>query len=200
MNLLRLSHEREVSGMLGILGAVLAPSSSIYVSSPITTGPRLIRWHEAKSRSDAQNSFEQEVLRPNLAKAKEAVAIIRETAQVPVIDPTALPEQEEWTQDDYRFLWGRVIELFALEVVFLEGWEFSSGCTYEYLVATNVGLPTRSYDRTPIALPDALTRIRRAHAQLRSVGADATFVGVVLGQLELLREQLIKEGASRVQR
>lgn len=200
MSFLRLTRESEITGMLGLMGTVLTRRSSIYVSSPITSGRRLLAWHSTPGVVTFDRRFKQEVLEPNLAVARAAVATIRANTHMPVIDPTALPALDGWTQDDYRFLWGRVIELFAHEVVFLDGWEFSSGCTYEYLIATREDLPAKSLEGSRIRLVDAIKSIRDGRNQLESVGSDITFINSVLIKLEQLLSGSAEDGGARVQR
>jgi hypothetical protein len=87
---------------------------------------------------------------------------LRRETHGPVIDPTAVPDLPGWTQDDYRAFWAEVIRQFAKCVVFVDGWEYSSGCSYEFLVAQRLTIPCVDVERKPLDLEEGLARIQRA--------------------------------------
>ncbi len=196
---LKPSKRTEIERMVAMLGSVLQPRSATYVSSPITSGRRLLHWHISPQRTEQR--FEEMVLRPNLEDAVTAITRIRASVRQPVIDPTALPSLVGWSQDDYRYLWRLVIESFANEVVFLDGWAYSSGCAYEFLIATTLELMTRSLNGSRISLLEAIDSIRIAENETSSVRADASFLRAVRIELEALQngEPTRTEG-TRVQR
>lgn len=164
----------------------------VYLSAPLTTGPRLVTWRRevrqelAESSIAYQQGFQRAVFKPNRVAAAELARVLRSQLAEPVIDPTALPEQAGWRQNDYRVFWGLVIERFVSRVVFMDGWATSDGCSYEFLVAVRSGCDILDASLAPLALQagiDAMTdgvRERRAH------GEDATFAEAVLrGVLQL---------------
>jgi hypothetical protein len=83
-----------------------------------------------------------------------------------VIDPTALGDVSGWAQSDYHRFWTGVIERYAHTVVFLNGWEYSSGCTHEFLAAIRVGAELLREDLAPLRLDEGERRIREAIAHL----------------------------------
>jgi hypothetical protein len=139
------THPDQVEVLLSVIGSVAEPRTAIYVSTPVTTGRRAIEWHSANGgvldRND--DSFRIEVVERNRRDAADFVRRLREKAGRVVIDPAALPDVPGWEQADYRFFWGRVIERYAVLVLFRDGWQYSSGCAYEFLVAHRAGLDVR---------------------------------------------------------
>src|SRR5690606_11810875 len=81
-----------------------------------------------------------EVIDKNTQSAQQFISDLQSRESCEVIDPSRL-YVPTWSQNDYRHFWGRVIEHLAARVIFLDGWELSNGCAYEYLVATTLNLP-----------------------------------------------------------
>lgn len=188
----RAQRPAEVERLAGFLSAVLADRSAVYVSAPITSGRRHSEWHPAEAHrlssapADYWQAHRAHVVEPNRNHAKEVVARIRLSERRPVIDPTAVPDIDGWTQDDYRLLWARVIERYAALVVFLDGWEYSNGCTYEFLVAQRLALPTATEAGRPLTLAAGGALIRGALANLAAQGVEAALPRWVLSQAERL--------------
>lgn len=123
-----------VEALVSAFATVTEPRSATYVSSPLTTGPRAFEWHRRNGGQDDAGSFHEDVIEPNREDAARFTRSLRAKSKRVVIDPTALLDVPTWTQSDYRYFWGRVIEQCCSEVVFRHGWQFSSGCAYELLI------------------------------------------------------------------
>jgi len=179
-------HSGEIANLLLVFATVVEDRQATYVSSPFTTGPLASAWaarngFEHVEAALASSEFAAEVLTANRARAATVVRGLRQqesTAAEPVISPTALPDVPGWTQDDYRFFWGRVIEEYAARVVFLDGWHESSGCAYEYAVAARCGLPTLDERLCGLEVADALPLLERAAGRATSK-ANAAFLRAV---------------------
>ena len=59
-------------------------------------------------------------------------------------------------------------------VYFNDRWQFSNGCTFEFAVACEHGLPTFNSRMHPISTRDAVTLVERAAAGLQSQGFETT--------------------------
>jgi hypothetical protein len=105
-----------------------------------------------------------------------------------VIDPSALDDVPGWTQADYRAFWGEVIERYAAEVIFRDGWSSSRGCAYEFLVAARAGIPTLDAVRRPLSLLDALGMIRSAsYPPIRAIeDPDDGFLAQIANDLDAI--------------
>jgi hypothetical protein len=79
-----------------------------------------------------------------------------------------------------------VIEEFASAVVFANGWEFSNGCSYEFLVATKAGIKRLDESWRAIDISDGLSRIRMAIEELSSRALPAEFLRAIVEDLESL--------------
>ena len=175
---------KEIEVALAIF-ATVTRGDALYVSSPLTTGQRAFDWHRVNGARGAitsvEEDFESTVVNSNRVAAAEYVEGLRATHHGCVIDPTALDDVPSWTQSDYRYFWGRVIDDHASAVIFRNGWEHSSGCAYEFLVAARKGIPLFREDMTPLTTEDGLEALRSA---VTSGAADRQFVGGVIASVE----------------
>lgn len=178
---------------MNILASVVVGRSAVYVSAPITSGKRLARWVGSRnvefdpSHPDNYADFQREVLEPNCEHAQNIVSNLRKKFPNVLIDPTALKDIDGWTQDDYRYLWAKVIEQYATTVVFIDGWQHSNGCSYEFLISyqsANDHCPL-VLDETlkPLTLEHGLTLIRAASNELKEAGLPTEFLERIAEQL-----------------
>jgi hypothetical protein len=178
----RAEHPAEIAILLEGLGTVVEGRAATYVSSPLTTGLTASEWHlrnGGRSDPDGIEDFYESVVVPNRREAAAYVRELRKTRGV-VIDPTAMGDLPDWTQDDYRFFWGRVIELYANEVVFRDGWQHSSGCAYEFFVAHRRGATVLRQDLTALPREEGRELVTAAVEECEAGGASAEFLrGVV---------------------
>lgn len=191
----RTSREGEVHALLNILGSVIPDGSAVYVSAPITSGKRLANWVRLRnmepdlSHPETYQEFLREVLEPNCEHAKAIVAKLRETVPKALVDPTRLEDIDGWTQDDYRYLWGRVIQQYIETVVFIDGWQYSNGCCYEFLVCyqSSVGKSptTVSESLKPLTLEAGIALIHKAIRELKSSNLSVAFLEQVAEELAI---------------
>lgn len=189
------SRINEILTGVDVLKCATAGHKVTYIAVPITSGERFIGWHSAQGKflavgsEEYRNALHRHVIEPNCAVAASTIGELRSRLGTYVIDPIAL-ERPGWSQDDYRHFWGRVIEVHAERAVFLDGWYYSSGCSYEFFVASWFGIPTISQNMAAIQLADGIAAIERAIRELSRAGITADFQRMVLGELRELQLQL----------
>jgi hypothetical protein len=172
----RPSHTREIELALQVLAGVVAEHSAVYVSAPITSGRRFAERASKNGLVLNRDDHVQDVILPNLRHAQAIVEQLRARKTGPLIDPTAVGDFPGWSQDDYRQLWGSVIERYVSTVIFLDDWEYSNGCAYEFFVAKRSGLDTRDEADSIITLESGMGRIANAAVELETMGAPAQFL------------------------
>ena len=187
------THEREVEALLNILASVIVGRSAVYVSAPITSGRRLAQWLGSRnvefdpSHPESYAEFQREVLEPNCEHAQDIISDLRKRFPNVVIDPTALKDIDGWTQDDYRYLWAKVIEQYATTVVFIDGWQYSNGCSYEFLVsyqsASDQCPLVLNENLKPLTLEQGLILIKAAINELKEAELPTEFLERVVEQL-----------------
>ena len=187
------SHEREVEALLNILGSVIIEHSGVYVSVPITSGKRYAKWLNLRNiepdltHPDTYQEFQREVLKPNFDHAQSIIRKLRKLFPKALIDPTALRDIDGWTQDDYRYLWGKVIEQYAGTVVVIDGWQYSNGCSYEILVsyqsATYHCPLVLNENLQPLTLEQGLTLVKASIHELKEAELPTEFLEHIAEQL-----------------
>lgn len=179
--------------MVAVLGAILDDRKATYVSCPITSGKRLYEFNLSHGVSctadDVQfrDPLRRYVIEPNLEDQRKLIAKVRHQIAAPILNPAKLPSLPGWRQGDYYFLWELTIRSYVQQAVFADGWEYSSGCTHEYLVAHRVGVRCFDTHMEPLPLGKAESLIQSAISDLRNRGADASFLE--LNHRELCRSR-----------
>ena len=182
------------------VGAGRAPT--VYVSVPITTGPRFLDWWRSggiglERGGPAFTEGRARVVTDNVDAARTLTTRVRERfAGSVVIDPTYLGDVPGWDQDHYNAAWSEVVESFADTVVFASGWEYSVGCATEFVAAAGRGLRVLDEALQPLDADTALHLVDAAVRTLRrEPGAPLT-----TGPLEGARARLTTLAAGPVDR
>lgn len=176
--------------------------SIVYLSGPITTGPRFVEWYRSVGHDLIneprlyRTSLNEKVIEPNSRDVREAATRLRASLHEPVLEPASL-FVAEWSQRDYLALWARVIERFAARLIVMPGWELSTGCAAELERAFIYGLPVTTLDGRVITLDFAEAQLRDAAESLQR---DNVPVSDLLRVAQTLRSLGDKErdGISRV--
>jgi hypothetical protein len=154
----------------------LERSSVAYVSTPITTGKHYYDWlqqsgYTSDASSDFQRDHAREVVAINQASARALVTRLRSQLDKVVVDPTAL-DVPDWTQMDFHTFWTRLITDYVGTVVFNAGWEYSTGCCFEFAAALNVDATLLDASLSPLSPGAALMLTAQAIKRLRKQGHD----------------------------
>ena len=189
MSLANSADNTEMGRLLAAIGCVVGERSVIYVSTPLTTGIRWAEWSGvpgALKPDDPEYGHELKtaVVGPNRENARQFVHALRVRTPSPVVDPSALPDVPGWSQPDYRAFWAQVIQRYAHTVVFMDGWEYSHGCTYEYLVAVRSGAQTLNQDMAKITLSGAISLIGAAIQEFLKRAQPVDFLEEIVGGIE----------------
>jgi hypothetical protein len=172
---------------MAALASVTEDRTAIYVSSPLTTGSRAFEWHRQHRHSDPgrhAEAFSVDVVEPNRKEAARFAHKLRATTDRLVIDPTAMADVEDWTQADYRDFWGRVIAQYCKQVIFRDGWQFSSGCAYEYLVARETGATVLGQNGDSLDKDEAEQLLADAIIETEAHGSSSDFLRSVRAALQ----------------
>ncbi|HWT01835.1 MAG TPA: hypothetical protein VN256_16430 [Pyrinomonadaceae bacterium] len=181
--------------VLGILVSMVDGRNAVYMSAPITSGARFLRWrgqHEGDVDPwghEFKSDFQREVVEPNRARARSVARGLRESFREVLIDPTAVDDIDGWTQDDYRHLWARIIEEYVRAVICTDGWQYSNGSSYEFLVAQRCAIATLKENRETLTLEEGMQLIQSAIDEMRAPGLSTVFLENVLDELGKLRAE-----------
>lgn len=161
----------EIEHIVQVLRGVIQAREAWYVSTPITTGRRLneARWLFADAAAQAEldeDSLRKHVIEPNREEATALAAVLRESHRRVVINPSGVEDLSGWKQENYLYFWGRVIEEFVECAVFLDGWQYSNGSSYEFFMAAKSNVPTLAADLSPLTVTQGLSLIESALAEV----------------------------------
>jgi hypothetical protein len=170
------SHEHDIEIMVEALASTI-DGPAFYVSAPITSGQRAVD-HLRSGEAPTIQAIEA-----NLAYARPIVKKLRSSVEATVIDPTAVGTIDGWSQPDYYVFWKRVMERYVDTVVFVDGWQYSNGCSFEFMVATRLGMRTldESLERLDVATGHRL--ICDAIAELKPMSVQTQFLESVAAEL-----------------
>lgn len=181
--------------MLEIYKSVIDTDEVFYCSSPITSGKRYLDWLEriGKNFADIDSADKtyhqhhyQEVIQPNRKQAQNFIQQLRHKTGKIVIDPTAISHIPDWTQQDWRYFWQQVIEHYITTAFFINDWQYSNGCVYEFWIAKKKGIPTFNEHHKKLNIESGISLISQATVQLKQRGGNICFIEEVLSSLEKL--------------
>lgn len=114
-----------------------------YVSMPITSGKLFYEVLESYNVNSAEELAKidkdilyQEIIVPNIQAGVSLADSIQQRTSLPVVAPSVFEaKKQRWGQDEYMFMWFRLIEERVREMHMMDGWEYSNGGTQEFVRA-----------------------------------------------------------------
>jgi hypothetical protein len=189
------SYSEESDLAFSAIDCVLNGEKGVYASSELTTGRRVqsvLREIGVRRSSDLRprlgdQEYVTRIWNPNVDQALTFARRLHHTLggnqRVMTPAPFMAPG---WGQSEYLAFWESLIRTRIKAVYFNEGWEFSNGCTFEYLVAFDAGLPTFDAAGMMIESASAIVRIAAAIETVRQDGLDADALVRSLSQMQEL--------------
>lgn len=161
---------------LSLLDCVILDREAVYASSEFTTGKRfyeLCRQHGVHSAEELKQRLGEQYPAQLLESNKEAgIAFsrqIRSFGHNLVLTPNPF-FASQWSQREYLGFWEQVIQRKCHQVFYNEEWQFSNGCTFEYLVGVRIGLPLFDHDNNPLTVGLAKDMVGDAIVELEKDG------------------------------
>lgn len=171
--------QEETNMLLSMIDCLVLDREAVYASSEFTTGKRfyeLCRQHNVRTKEDLKKQlgkeYETQLLLPNKEEGIRFARRIRGFGHDMVVltpNPLVAPG---WSQSEYLKFWKEVIVKKCRGVYFNEGWEFSNGCTFEYLVGLRADMSLFDHDKKPLELPTAKEMIGNAIKNLEEEGKE----------------------------
>lgn len=189
------SHPRtygeESASVLSALDCFLDGRKALYASSELTTGRRLFQLmkeagvhtpEELRSRI-GEAGYRRRLWDPNLAEALDFAQQVRDLAGGGLVLTPAPFLAPGWSQEEYLALWETVIRTRVEALYFGPDWEYSHGCTFEFSVAWDQGLPTFDATGVPMSRGAGIARIAAAVTDLESQGFEVPGLHLSLARL-----------------
>ena len=150
-----------------LLDSVLLRKSAAYVSGPLDSG--LILYENLFNRGKTS----EDVRETNQKRLTLFAQTLRNRLLYPVIDPGPL-RVPNWNGHDYGLFFLEVMDRFAKEAWFIDGWEYSNGATKEFKYCINKRIPCVDERGSTLSLEKGKRMIERAASHIESMGADAS--------------------------
>lgn len=181
----------EVESVAYLLKSITGGWNTIYVSVPITTGPRFLDWfcHTGTFFDSTSDEYRkkhlQDVVLPNCDDARKRITQLRRSNKNSIIiDPTYF-SRYGWTQEEYHYFWGKIIECCVNKVIFLDGWQYSAGCSYEFLTAVRNGIVTINESGSPLSRESGSDLVMKAIRELKQMALPTVYLERVIRELGL---------------
>lgn len=174
--------QEEAHMLLSLLDCLVLDREAVYASSEFTTGRRfyeLCRQYNVRTKEELKKQlgkeYETRLLLPNKNEGIRFARRLREFGHNVVLTPNPFHADpklkgQNWSQDEYLEFWNMVIRKKCHAVYFNEAWEFSNGCTFEYLVGARAGLPLFDHSNKPLEFAAAKKMIGAAIESLEKEG------------------------------
>jgi len=189
------SWREEAEMLLSLLDCVILNREAVYASSEFTTGTRfydLCRKYNVKTAEDLKRRLADEylnrLLTPNKDEGIRFARKLRGLGNSTVLTPNPfhadpLNQRRNWSQSEYLDFWKLVISKKCHAVYFNDGWQFSNGCTFEYLAGLTAGVQLFDYCGEPLKLGVAIEMIATAIEGLEKDGFSVPRLREVLAGL-----------------
>lgn len=188
-------NQAAIDMMLEVYKSVLYGSNVSYCSAPITSGKRYLAWLDSVGKcfvdidgvdKDYQYLHFQKVIEPNRLHAQQFIQKLRDQKDYIVIDPSALSALPSWTQRDWRSFWGKVIERYVNTAFFINDWQYSNGCVYEFWIAQRKGIPVLDESQCALTLEVGISMVAETIVLMQKRGQLTPFIEIILGRLKEL--------------
>lgn len=194
-NLNKTNISSQIDKLVEQLSCVIDDKSATYVSIPISSGKKFVDWYKSvgknflKKGDDLYRSEHyKSVIKENTSAATNKLREIKSRIDAPIIDPTKL-EFIEWEQDEYRYYWGKVIEKYAKQAIFCDGWEYSDGCSFEFLKSIELNIECLDQNLEMISLENALKMLDASILEMRGSDLNTDYIERVFKSLSSLNER-----------
>lgn len=148
---------RHVDALFGDL------TDAVYVSTPITTGKGYFAL--LRSQGIVTNDQRMKLRAANSEHAEQVVSHVQEHfPEQTVINPLRVNEPKDWSQDHFNGFWMLVISAVVKVHVVVNGWAYSTGCTWEVSQSIAEGLPILDESLQPLSPHTILEQVTCAGA------------------------------------
>lgn len=177
-------YREEVAMALSAVDCVLNGSPAVYASTELTSGRRLydaLREYGVRTATELRKKlgdawFEANIWNANVSRAHDFTKFVKDERRrlgddTEVITPAPFTAPG-WSQPEYLAFWELLLRGRIDSTWFNENWQFSNGCTFEFAVAQDAGLPTFDAQGETLTLRAGLILMEQAVQRLEEEGFD----------------------------
>jgi hypothetical protein len=160
----------EAALALSAIDSILNGETAVYASSELTSGRRLntllretgtSRASELRERI-GESEYQLRLWTPNVVAATTFARELHHRLKGEVVITPAPYSAPGWTQQQYLSFWEVLLRSRITRVYFNDGWYYSHGCTFEFAVALDAGLPTYDVQGRPLSAAEGVALVEQA--------------------------------------
>lgn len=171
----------EIKMVISAYDCVLPDDAGIYCSSDITTGKRfyydVLKPSEVHSEEELRRKVGAEefkkiqtaLIQDNVVRGVAFAEKLRERGLINVVAPGPFFARG-FDQQHYLYLWEWFIIKKIYQIWFNGDWEYSNGCTLEYVIGAKKGIPRLDCEGGSLSIEDAIAKVSAAADELKSEG------------------------------
>jgi hypothetical protein len=173
----------EVEMVFSAIDCLLHRGHVIYCSSELSSGLRLfdaLRRHSVKTPAELKEQlgeawYQANIWNVNVRSGIVFAEAVRAAFPDGTIAITPAPfSAPGWSQPEYLYFWEMLLRTRIKSVWFNRNWQFSNGCTFEFAVAHDAGLPTFDHNGQILTRSAGTEMICVAVEQLERQGFDTS--------------------------
>jgi hypothetical protein len=172
---------------MSAIDCLLHGGDVIYCSSELSSGFRLyeaMRQHHVKTAAELKERlgdkwYEDNIRKVNVRSGTDFADAVRAASPDRTIAITpapfsAPPWDKPWSQPEYLYFWEKLLRTRVKSVWFNLNWQYSNGCTFEFAVAHDAGLPTFDHGGQILSRSTGIELIGGAVQRLEREGFDTS--------------------------
>lgn len=177
------SYREEAAMVLSALDSTLNREKAIYASAELTTGRRFydaLREFHVGTADDLKQLkgkgwYTANIWDANVKSAQDFATQVREKVGGRTLVITPAPfSAPGWRRPEYLAFWEQLLRTRISSTWFKSDWQYSNGCTFEFAVSADSGLPTLDHQGHPLTACQAAELIGAAIRDLDSSQLDTT--------------------------
>ena len=186
-------YRQEIEISFSSMDCILNGEKAVYASTELTTGLRL---YSAMRECGVQTVAELKQIKgkdwytaniwdANVKAGSEFASRVRANlgGKFMVITPGPF-SAPDWTQAEYLAFWEQLVRTRISSAWFNLNWQYSNGCTFEFAVAVDAGVPVFDYDGHAVDTRQGAQLVDAAIQSLVKDGFDVTKLRDNLARLQ----------------
>jgi hypothetical protein len=186
-------YREELDISFSAIDCVLNGEKAVYASTELTSGLRLynaMREAGVKTAAELKQSkgkdwYSANIWDANVKVAGQFAARVRANLQGKTLVITPAPfSAPGWTQPEYLAFWEQLVRTRISSSWFNLNWQFSNGCTFEFAVSVDAGVPMFDREGRAFSTRQGAQLIEAAIQSIEKDGFDAAKLRENLARLQ----------------
>ena len=149
------TNKEDIDKLIQLSSAILNSKKATYISTPISSGKLFNNFFSSvKDLGISEEEYKERHYKEIICVNHNNAEILRqkllsENPDVVVINPGGI-FYKSWKQEDYLEFWKDFITKFVNKIIFVDEWQYSNGCVFEYSLAVDLKIPCYDANKNKI--------------------------------------------------